>query len=114
MLFNNLYNSIILSLLFSLIFFANCEKDSNKNPQEPTKNVSDPFEQNQLLYRSINLGNALEAPNEGEWGVTLQADYFKVIHEAGFASVRIPVRWSTHASENPPFAIDDIDFCKIS
>jgi endoglucanase len=28
----------------------------------------DPFEQNRSLGRGVNLGNALEAPSEGEWG----------------------------------------------
>src|SRR5262245_33275220 len=28
------------------------------------------------LGRGINIGNALEAPKEGEWGVLLTAEYF--------------------------------------
>ncbi|MBI4569642.1 MAG: glycoside hydrolase family 5 protein [Planctomycetes bacterium] len=58
------------------------------------------------LGRGINLGNALEAPAEGAWGVTLRADYFKTIRDAGFATVRLPVRWSAHARSEPPFTID--------
>ncbi|MGC3965954.1 MAG: glycoside hydrolase family 5 protein [Pirellulales bacterium] len=56
--------------------------------------------------RGINLGNALEAPNEGEWGVTLEADYFRTIKAAGFSSIRLPVRWSAHAAIAAPYAID--------
>ena len=52
---------------------------------------------NAPFARGVNLGNALEAPTEGEWGVVLQADYFDHIAEAGFDTVRIPIRWSTHA-----------------
>jgi len=48
------------------------------------------------LGRGINLGNALEAPKEGEWGVQLKAEYFPAIKKAGFATVRLPVRWSAH------------------
>lgn len=59
-------------------------------------------EANRRLGRGINLGNALEAPNEGEWGVRLQADYFRVIKEAGFDSVRLPVKWSAHAAASAP------------
>jgi endoglucanase len=66
----------------------------------------DPFVQNALLARGVNLGNALEAPNEGEWGVVLEERYFQLIKEAGFTAVRIPVRWSAHASNKEPFAID--------
>ncbi len=63
------------------------------------------------LGRGINLGNALEAPKEGEWGVTLEADYFAKIKDAGFDSVRIPIRWSAHAKIDEPFTID-ADFLK--
>jgi endoglucanase len=58
------------------------------------------------LGRGINLGNALDAPSEGEWGVTLRAEYFAAIRRAGFQSVRLPVRWSAHAGEAAPFALD--------
>jgi endoglucanase len=61
---------------------------------------------NKKLGRGINLGNALEAPKEGEWGVTLQADYFKEIKKAGFDSVRLPVKWSAHARADAPYTID--------
>ena len=58
------------------------------------------------LGRGVNLGNALNAPNEGEWGVTLKEEYFTKIKQAGFDSVRIPVRWSNHAGHAAPYAID--------
>jgi endoglucanase len=61
----------------------------------------------------MNLGNALEAPREGEWGVTLQPEYFKLISEAGFDSVRIPIRWSAHAAARPPYAIDPEFFRRV-
>ena len=31
------------------------------------------------LGRGVNLGNALEAPNEGEWGVTPKEEYFRLV-----------------------------------
>jgi endoglucanase len=34
---------------------------------------------------------------KGEWSVTLKEGYFQCIHDAGFAAVRVPVRWSSHA-----------------
>jgi endoglucanase len=61
---------------------------------------------NQKLGRGINLGNALDAPNEGEWGVTLKPGYFKVIRAAGFDTVRLPARWSAHAAKEAPFTIE--------
>jgi len=63
---------------------------------------------NKLLGRGVNLGNALDAPNEGEWGVTLKEEYFDIIKQAGFDSVRLPVRWSAHALDKPPYTIDPV------
>lgn len=63
-------------------------------------------EVNKLLGRGINLGNALEAPSEGAWGITLEAGYFEAIAKAGFQSVRIPTRWSAHSLSREPYTID--------
>jgi endoglucanase len=89
----------ILLLLCSLSFAAVAGADEGR-PQ------ADIFAANKKLGRGINLGNALEAPKEGAWGVTLKADYFKAISEAGFDSVRLPVKWSAHAAMEAPYAID--------
>jgi len=64
------------------------------------------FQRARLLRRGINLGNMLDAPEEGAWGVRLKAEYFYVIARAGFGSVRIPIRWSAHAEVTPPYRID--------
>jgi endoglucanase len=68
--------------------------------------ASDMQAANKKLGRGINLGNALDAPTEGAWGVRLQPHYFKVIREAGFDTVRLPVRWSAHARAEAPYTID--------
>lgn len=73
----------------------------------------DPFAQNRRIGKGINLGNALEAPKEGNWGVTLKVEYFKIIKDAGFNSVRIPIRWSSHAMEKSPYTIDPNFFTRI-
>src|SRR5260370_3658937 len=52
----------------------------------------DAFHYNRLLGRGINLGNALDAPQEGARGVTLEDDYFRLIKEDEVKSVRIPIR----------------------
>jgi endoglucanase len=69
--------------------------------------------QNNRLGRGINLGGALEAPREGEWGVTLKSEYFQLIKEAGFNSVRIPIRWSAHAGQLPPYMISTQFFNRV-
>jgi endoglucanase len=73
----------------------------------------DAFHDNRLLGRGVNLGNALEAPHEGAWGITLKPDYFQQIKQAGFDSVRIPIRWSAHAQEQPPYEIDQAFFNRV-
>ncbi len=79
----------------------------------PVPAAPDPFEQNERLGRGVNMGNALEAPREGAWGVTLQEEYFQLAKKAGFNSVRIPVRWSSHAGSNPPYTIDQSFFKRV-
>ena len=46
--------------------------------------------------RGINMGNMLEAPEEGAWGVYFDPEFFKLIKQRGFDFVRIPVGWSNH------------------
>ena len=64
---------------------------------------------NEALGRGVNLGNALEAPREGEWGIGLDASYFEVIAAAGFSHVRLPVSWAGYADTEEPFTITDGD-----
>ncbi|HEY3288625.1 MAG TPA: glycoside hydrolase family 5 protein, partial [Anaerolineae bacterium] len=41
-----------------------------------------------------------------DWGVTLEEVDFQLIKNAGFNSVRIPIRWSAHALKDEPYTID--------
>lgn len=61
----------------------------------------------------INLGNTLEAPTEGAWGVTLEPEHLPTIAAAGFKHVRIPVKWSAHADANAPYTIDALFFARV-
>jgi endoglucanase len=58
------------------------------------------------LRRGMNLGNALDAPEEGAWGVRLDAADFASVRAAGFDHVRLPARFSGHADASPPYALD--------
>ncbi|WP_152051895.1 glycoside hydrolase family 5 protein [Tautonia marina] len=79
-----------------------------------TVRAEDPaVEQNRRLGRGINLGNALEAPQEGDWGIILEESYFEAIQRAGFDSVRIPIRWSNHAARTAPYTIDPAFFDRV-
>ena len=58
------------------------------------------------IERCINLGSALEAPNEGDWGYIIEEEHLDLIKQAGFDTVRLPVRWSVHADTIAPYTID--------
>ena len=77
------------------------------------QNEPDAFQVTRMLGRGVNLGNALEAPKEGEWGLTLQKEYFGAIRKAGFESVRVPIRWSAHAGTEAPYTIDPVFFERV-
>lgn len=102
----------------SAMFLAGCSKDkggdSTVSPSnDPMTQIPDVVKQNEKLGRGINLGNALEAPKEGEWGVTLQEEFFRTIKEKGFNSVRVPIKWSAHASSSAPYTIEPAFFARI-
>lgn len=58
------------------------------------------------LGRGINLGNMLEAPREGDWGVRLDPAYVTLIAEK-FTTARVPVRWTNHAAPTADAKLDD-------
>jgi len=65
------------------------------------------------LGRGINLGNALEAPREGEWGFIIEDYFFEKIKEVGFQTVRIPIKWSAHIEDQSPYEIEESFFQRI-
>ncbi len=79
----------------------------------PPADPLDRFAQGQRLGRGVNFGNALEAPKEGEWGMVLQKEYFRLIADAGFDTIRVPIRWSAHALEEPPYTVDEDFFRRV-
>jgi len=68
--------------------------------------ADDAFAQQRALGKGMNMGNALEAPHEGAWGVRIHDEDFPRLKAAGFDSVRIPVKWSAHAAKSAPYAIE--------
>lgn len=57
--------------------------------------------------RCVNMGNHLEPPKEGDWGRAIADNDFQIIAAAGFDTIRLPVRWSAYADENPPYVIQE-------
>lgn len=60
------------------------------------------FARNRQIGRGMNLGNALEAPTEGAWGLIIQESHIQAVADAGFDSVRLPIRWSAHVQAAAP------------
>lgn len=81
-------------------------------------NSVDIFEKNKRIGRGINLGNALEF-EEKDWdGGQLYTWIIKEedidrIKNAGFDSLRIPVKWSGHALKEAPYTINKIFFNRV-
>jgi endoglucanase len=65
------------------------------------------------LKRCVNLGNGLDAPTEGEWGVILSENHFKLAKAGGFDHVRLPVRFSAHALTAAPYTIEEAFFGRV-
>jgi len=63
--------------------------------------------------KGINLGNRMDAPNEGDWGGVIQAEDFPFIARRGFDHVRIPIRFSGHAGAASPYTIDAAFFSRV-
>ncbi len=71
----------------------------------PSK-TADIYTFNGYLSRTINIAFTFDAPKEGGWGHTLQASDFKLVRDAGFTAVRLPIQWITRMNAETPFTID--------
>ena len=58
------------------------------------------------LGPGVNLGNGLEAPSPGEWGVVVDEALLDAVVSGGFEAVRLPVRFNAHALADPPYTLD--------
>lgn len=67
----------------------------------------------QKFDRGINFGNMLEAPREGDWGVRAEDRFIDLIDDRFTKSVRLPVRWSNHASRDAQAVIDKAFFERV-
>lgn len=67
---------------------------------------------NAKLGRGMNLGNAWESKGQtgssGDcgWGNCIKDEYFKIVKDAGFNSIRLPVRWNYDADQNSPYNLN--------
>lgn len=65
------------------------------------------------INNCINMGNGLNAPHEGDWSFTFEESNFSAIKSVGFDTVRIPIRWSLHISDNAPYTIDPTFLARV-
>lgn len=78
---------------------------------------------NRHLDKGINLGDLLEAPHEGAWGIRLESKDLATISAKGFRHVRVPIRWDgqgddvdsifERASRTPPYTVDPRFFARV-
>lgn len=110
-----------ITLLFSLIFvllLSGCLATglliaTTITTTQPADGDSDAFRYNARLGRGINFGNALDGPSEGAWGMVIEDEFFPIIRDAGFDSVRIPIKWSIYAASEPPYTLDESIFTRV-
>ena len=91
---------ILFTLFTLLIFLSGCSINQMPTPFMP-------------IGKGINIAGALEAPQEGDWGVMIEEWFFDEIAERGFESVRLPIRWSAHSQHTPPYDIDHIFILRV-
>ena len=68
------------------------------------------------LKRGVNFGNMLDAPTEGAWALRVDDRIIDLVGtRAGghIASVRLPVRWSNHASPDAQATIDPVFMARV-
>ena len=66
------------------------------------------------LGRGVNFGNMLDAPAEGAWGLRVDDRYIALVGTGtSIASVRLPVRWSNHASLDAQARIDPAFMARV-
>lgn len=87
-----------------VVEFADASVDAGDTPVSslglPTPDVEPSF------LRGFCFGNRLDAPNEGEWGPKIRALDFDTVRQRGFDHIRLPVRFSAHASSAAPFEFE--------
>ena len=89
-----------------------------KSGVTPPKSAKLAFERNKRLGRGINLNGLLDN-NSGDLHLYKIADqpikpeYIKMIADAGFNSVRLPVTWSVHSAKTPPYRIEPAFFARV-
>jgi len=99
--------ALILAMALGLLAASACSEPEQAEAQTPNRSSQTTHAKTNFpVKRCLNMGNALEAPQEGDWGYRIAARDFQTIAQAGFDTVRIPVRWDSHTAHSRPYPID--------
>ena len=90
------------TLALTTLAAALCALPIGATEEAKTDEVAPDFQ----MKRCVNMGNALEAPKGNPWGRLYEKADYKRIKEAGFDTVRIPMRWSDYTGPAPDYQID--------
>ncbi|MCX7820299.1 MAG: cellulase family glycosylhydrolase, partial [Brevinematales bacterium] len=106
-----------LSLIFLIVFLLyDCANVPSSGGGKPRREFSavEAFTMASNLGKGVNMGNALEAsPTEESWGNPIKDEYFRLMKQAGFDTVRIPIKWSIRALQNYPYTISNEFFNRV-
>jgi len=61
----------------------------------------------------INLGNTLDAPEEGDWDPPAAESNFEEFKAANFTNVRVPVCWDKHTATDAPYLINSTFLSRV-
>jgi len=100
-----LITALLLSCAFSSTLAQTPSQRSSRATQSCTAVTPQTCTIAHALGRGINLGNMLEAPREGDWGVKLEPAYIDKV-AGSFTTVRLPVRWSNNAAPGADATLD--------
>ena len=94
----------LVSLLFPFLFLLlhnslSAHAVCSSSPVSPAEMVK-------RMGRGINIGNTMEAAQEGNWQDPMEECYFEEYVRQGFQNVRIPIRWDAHTATTTPYTID--------
>lgn len=108
----------LVTSLFSLLAACGGSEDAKDDPVKPpvviTQAAAKVWDLSRAMGPGINFGNMLESPSGGDWGLSIKPEHIQATWLAGFRTVRLPVRWSNHASAQFPYTIDPAFLARVT
>jgi endoglucanase len=107
----NYFSLLILLISYLLIIFP-AFAVPNINVQNCTAVTAGTCTLAHAFGRGVNLGNMLEAPREGDYGLRVEPIYIDKAASV-FTTVRLPVRWSNHAALTADATLDEFFAARV-